>query len=1121
MKNFRIALAFIASFGFICVSHAQVKTINGIDYEKTNNKWYQHYNGKQFEVDQSTITVKFITGVSQDVKDSIIRQNNCSFIRVNSLGYYDLGVNVSASIIEMVENFIQQPLIEVAEPNTIGEFNSIPNDISWGGQWFLQDELITGGIDAYKAWDKVNGNPSVIIGILDSGTEILHEDLKGNIWVNPGEDINNDGVVWDLSDMNGIDDDGNGYIDDLSGWDFATDNNNVNGTYFHGTVVAGIVGAETNDQQGVAGTAGGWTANDKGCSLLICQLAENNGLNSAIIDDAILYAVEMGVDVITMSLSIGYDQAVEDAINFAYLNGVFVDCSSGNNAHATINFPGYAANTFAVGGSSRRTNILDPIVKTASSNYGPGLKVVAPGESIVTTNTNNTYGPQGEGTSWAAPQVGATAGLIKSYHPDFTPADIAEAICITAYKDDFYTFTDGYPYGSWEEHVGYGKLNADRAIGIKEDIASNQTLEQGNYIRDEVHVTNNSTLTLASNSRFYLLKTGKLVVDAGATLVIKNGVKIFGDYNNNIQVDGNIQIEQNVTFANNVAALAFGGIYLNNHALQTTFNKTKFVNTSLYSYADDLTLNECIFTGCPNLYADRGNVTVSNNCNFNNSGLELSNSDNSTTNMVTVSNNVFGQTDDLHTAIEVAGYKKYILEHNQIQGYYNGIVVYNAGTSNFATSKISDNTIHNCTGEAGLLVYKSHASVENNHIYTNWKGLAIFNSSTVQLTGNLSAPSEAQTQVIRDNDSYEVQITDLGFPAVFKYNVIRDADNATVNDPLVYYDKWREIINTGNTPDSQDPNQPPFGTAHDVTYNCWGNNFNPTTDLFSLYGYYLVNPMMACPPYSGYSYSGLEEQYELALSKVNNGDYNSAKSDFLWFIHNYPNSVQAQAAMKDLFSIEPNLDSDFAGLKDYYLTNDSVVANTMLQSLGIVLANSCDVALKNWQQAIDWYETCLTNPSSLADSVFAAIDLGDIYLQMQDSGLKSTYIGQYPQYKPVTMAAHKANRNFLLSLLPDEMISDKLRTNLSKLAFGSMLQNSPNPFTSNTKIWYKIEKQADVAIYITDMTGKEIRKLVQGTKSKGTYVIDFVNTKLTPGTYFYTLILDGKKSDTKKMVLLR
>jgi hypothetical protein len=261
--------------------------------------------------------------------------------------------------------------------------------------------------------------------------------------------------------------------------------------------------------------------------------------------------------------------------------------------------------------------------------------------------------------------------------------------------------------------------------------------------------------------------------------------------------------------------------------------------------------------------------------------------------------------------------------------------------------------------------------------------------------------------------------------------------------------------------------------------------------------------------------------YTSAVEQFENGNYSEAKNLFQFLIQQYPKSDYAQAAMKELLRLEEFVTSDYSGLKGYYLTNDSIVSDTTLAKLGDYLANQCDVKLENWPQAISWYENKIINPSCLEDSVFAIIDLGYVYFLMENQGLKSAYTGNLKQFKPETKELYFEHRDYLLSLLPGEIMSDKLRNDLTNLSYSSLLQNVPNPFTGSTQIWYKVEKKANVTISITDLTGKEIRKIEQGTKDKGTYKAEFVNSALTPGTYFYSLIIDGQKSDTKKMVMMR
>jgi len=138
------------------------------------------------------------------------------------LGYIDLNISSGSDPLEIVQRYQNSGFVEIAEVNTIGEYTGNSNDSLFSDQWHLNNTSDI-DIDAPEAWGYDTGDPDVIIGILDSGTDVMHEDLQSNIWVNPGEDEDGDGVVWDTDDLNGIDDDGNGRIDDLVGWDFVND----------------------------------------------------------------------------------------------------------------------------------------------------------------------------------------------------------------------------------------------------------------------------------------------------------------------------------------------------------------------------------------------------------------------------------------------------------------------------------------------------------------------------------------------------------------------------------------------------------------------------------------------------------------------------------------------------------------------------------------------------------------------------------------------------------------------------------------------------------------------------------------------------------------------------------
>ena len=378
------------------------------------------------------------------------------------MGFIDIEIPNGSDPLAVVQEFINSGLVEIAEPNTIGEYVGTPNDPSFPNQWSLNNTGQSGGtadadIDAVEAWNVETGKSSVIIGILDSGTDWTHEDLGlgsgsnnyQNIWLNPGED------AWtfvpsnpnDPCTGNGVDNDGNGYMDDWKGWDFdpSQNNNNSRGTYFHGTHVAGIAAAKTNNGAGIAGVAGGWGA--QGTRLMILGVGNSYPISS-VLDDAILYAAAKGAKVITMSLGVGQTSAIDAALQAAYQTyGCFIDCSSGNEG-SSVGYPASNQYVVAVGATDRND------VRPWWSNYGSNLDVTAPGVAIYSTTLNNSY-VNADGTSMAAPHVAGVAALILSANPSLTNAQVTNIIQQTA-EDK------GSP--GRDDYYGWGRVNANQAV---------------------------------------------------------------------------------------------------------------------------------------------------------------------------------------------------------------------------------------------------------------------------------------------------------------------------------------------------------------------------------------------------------------------------------------------------------------------------------------------------------------------------------------------------------------------------------------------------------------------------------------------------------------------------------
>ncbi|MDG2149694.1 MAG: S8 family serine peptidase [Planctomycetota bacterium] len=439
-----VGLLFVA-VGFSLLSSAPASSQGASRFERTADGWVLHENGQQFRVDSSVVSLRFVdreTNASDRLEamgelDS--KLVGLRVLRVNRLGVVDVQLSAGADPILVTETLRSQQGVEFAEPNTMGEYTATPNDTDFGTQWNLSNTGQSGGtsgadVSAVDAWDIQDGDPAVAIAVLDSGTQWDHPDLASNIWSNSGETIN------------GVDSDGNGFVDDVRGWDFDGNDNDPNGTFFHGTFVAGCVAASSNNGQGIAALAGG-AVDGQGCSIMPLNVGSSFPIGS-VLDDAILYAADNGAKVITLSLSVGTSSAIDAAVDYAVdVKGVFVDCASGNNG-PSVAYPANLPKIMAVAS----TNHLDS--KSGFSNPGTEVEVAAPGESVLSTNLGGGY-TTSSGTSFAAPHVAALAGLLFSEDNTVTASAVRSIIRATA--DDVSTV--GFDTGT-----GDGRIHAHEAL---------------------------------------------------------------------------------------------------------------------------------------------------------------------------------------------------------------------------------------------------------------------------------------------------------------------------------------------------------------------------------------------------------------------------------------------------------------------------------------------------------------------------------------------------------------------------------------------------------------------------------------------------------------------------------
>jgi len=301
--------------------------------------------------------------------------------------------------------------------------SAIPNDARFNDLWGMHNTGQSGGvsdadIDAPEAWDIAVGSHSVTVAVIDTGVDYNHPDLAANMWVNVPE---RDGTA-------GVDDDGNGYIDDIYGYDFCNSDSNPFDDNSHGTHCSGTIGAIGNNGVGVAGVC--WNVKIMAVKFLD---AGGSGYTSAAIS-SVQYATAMGVKVMSNSWGGGaFDQALKDAIDAAGAAGILFVVAAGNNSTNNDSSPYYPAcydssNLIAVMATDNYDN------RSSFSNYGPlSVDLGAPGSSILSCLPGNQYGSK-NGTSMATPHVAGACALLFSMNPALSAQQVKDTLLQTVDK---------------------------------------------------------------------------------------------------------------------------------------------------------------------------------------------------------------------------------------------------------------------------------------------------------------------------------------------------------------------------------------------------------------------------------------------------------------------------------------------------------------------------------------------------------------------------------------------------------------------------------------------------------------------------------------------------------------
>ncbi|MDB5234501.1 MAG: hypothetical protein JWR44_1494 [Hymenobacter sp.] len=347
-------------------------------------------------------------------------------------------VLLATGAVEYVEPlYIREPLYQ---PNDPLADSTLTNTAT--GQFYLKQ------IKAYRAWDVTRGDSSLVIGITDGGVRLTHEDLRQQLKHNYADPIN------------GIDDDGDGYVDNFTGWDLANNDNDCGYdiNIIHGSLVAGVAAARTDNGLGIAGLG-------NLCRFLPLNIYPNTPGGTFAGVEAVVYAADHGCQVINMSWGApgGFSRYEQDAMTYAAVNRNAVLVAAAGNTNADLLFyPASYEHVISVSGVDNTDR------KSPNGTFSHRIDMVAPGISILTTQGYHTISGGGVadadyvavgGTSFAAPLVSAAAALVRRRFPQYTAAQVAAQLRQTA--DNI----DALPVNAaWVGRLGTGRLNVLAAL---------------------------------------------------------------------------------------------------------------------------------------------------------------------------------------------------------------------------------------------------------------------------------------------------------------------------------------------------------------------------------------------------------------------------------------------------------------------------------------------------------------------------------------------------------------------------------------------------------------------------------------------------------------------------------
>ena len=643
-------------------------------------------------------------------------------------------------------------------------------------------------------------------------------------------------------------------------------------------------------------------------------------------------------------------------------------------------------------------------------------------------------------------------------------------------------------------------------------VTHNVTLDGDVYISNEVRVKPCSTLTVAAGTHVHFVDNGKLIVESGATLAIVNQGTLVTTFdgvsdNNYLEVYGNINNFNRVSFTA-TTGLHWGGLKVSNGTLNLSFNyttsfshcgiriehgtcsfnNTTFADSWLKIFDVNADIQNCQFTN--------GSYIVGDGMGCKSVGIHIKNCSvlNSPANM---------------EAIRLERYPVYNIENNQITYTdKDGLGLYNCGSLQTRYHYIKDNIITFAGTQAnnnnGIKLYCTFAELIKNNIHHNSIGVSLLNTSNTKFTGVSTAINSTETQIIANNSINQIYLAQMSSAPQLSYNAIYvDQPNVT---PYIKYEIAgypSPIIN--------------------VNYNYWGGNngvhhlFVPTTDLYP-YNKFTHNPAYTwnLPSKNSSIVDTCEALYAEAHGYLADSNFLEAIEKYKDVISLYPNHVLAASSITELFDVYWSCSFDLNELKAFY-TSNAITLNEMLAKKGAWLANKCDIYNSNINQGIAWLDSVAQNPELLSDSIYALIELADIY---SNDSTKSGYFGSLASLLPQSRTEFLAKRKEWLDLL---FADKKANPQPTKVGFElDQLAIIPNPTNQDAEIEFVCANDGLITLTITDLKGASMNEpfTLSATKGKNKLKLSRIcaGTILKKGLYLFCLSNETSKVSSKLII---